>query len=111
MYFLLYPQNLEGLIYIKPTIFSYSFSAPSHICIPRKNLAVKVYSTDNYLASDIIAQQGAKLDEIISKHSLDIDQVIQINIWVLQLKSEKLQQLLKKKEEKEYKVLELFFLF
>lgn len=89
MYFLLYPQNLGGLIYIKPTIFSYSFSAPSHICIPRKNLVVKVYSTDNYLASDIIAQQGAKLDEIISKHSLDIDQVIQINIWVLQLKSEK----------------------
>ena len=89
MYFLLYSQNLEGLIYIKPTIFSYSFPAPSHICIPRKNLVVKVYSTDNYLASDIIAQQEAKLDEIISKHSLDIDQVIQINIWVLQLKSEK----------------------
>ena len=60
---------MEYIIYIKPTTFFYSSSAPSHTHIPRKDLAVTAYGTDNYLACNIIAQQGAIFDEIISKQA------------------------------------------
>ena len=71
---------LEDIIYIKHTTFFCYSSVPFHTPIPRKNLVVTVYNTDNYLACDIIAQQRIIFDEIISKQALNIDQVIQVNV-------------------------------
>ena len=101
---------MEYIIYIKPTTFFYSSSAPSHTHISRKNLAVTAYGTDNYLACNIIGQQGAVFDEIISKQAFG-----KSGKWQMAAKTNKYIYIYIYiyiyKEVKEYKVLNNRFLY
>ena len=67
-------------VYQNEHIFFVLLLPPPTPLSPEKNLAVTACSTEHYLACDMIAQQGAIFDEIISKQALNIDQVIQINV-------------------------------
>ena len=78
-------------------IFYSSLRPPIHP-IPKKNLVVTAYSTGNYLVFDIIALQGVIFDEIISKQALNTEQVIQMNVWTLRLKSGGWQRLQRRKK-------------
>ena len=56
----------------------YSSSSPCPTPIFRKNRVVTAYNTDNQLACEFIVLQRAIFDEMISKQTLDIDQIVQI---------------------------------